>query len=1137
VHKSTRRSEKNKSKRMTLVVTEVLESRVLLSGAYNLATPLVDSLATTPTVSAATISPAGNTTAIAAPVAVSPGNVTSPGPVLTTLTPTLTWDAIASTGNNTASGITGYEIILSDSTLSKSYTYTVGTSVTSYTIASGVLTAGDSFVWNVRGMNGNVSGAPSAYMYFQAPAAAVLPTPTAISPGNATSPGPVLTTLTPTFSWSLNTVGANPVNTFTGFQINIADTTANKSYTYTTGASVTSYTIASGVLTAGDKFAWTVRAMNGNVSGSPSAYMYFQAPAAAVLPTPTAISPGNATSPGPVLTTLTPTLTWSLPSGTSTSGITGYEIILGDSTASKSYTYTTGVSVTSYTIASGVLTAGDSFVWNVRAMNGNVSGSPSAYMYFQAPAAAVLPTPTAISPGNATSPGPVLTTLTPTLTWGLPSGTSTSGITGYEIILGDSTASKSYTYTVGASVTSYTIASGVLTAGDSFVWNVRAMNGNVSGSPSAYMYFQTPAAAVLPTPTAVSPGNATSPGPVLTTLTPTFTWSLPSSGSNTTSGITGYQINIADTTASKSYSYTTGASVTSYTIAAGVLTAGDKFAWTVRAVNGNVSGPASSYMYFQAPTAAVLPTPTAISPGNATSPGPVLTTLTPTFTWSLPSGTSTSAITGYEIVIGDSTASKSYTYTVGASVTSYTIATGVLTAGDSFVWNVRAMNGNVSGPASSYMYFQTPAAAVLPTPTAISPGNTTSPGPVLTTLTPTLTWSVAEPVGATGTFTGFQINIADTTASKSYSYTVGASVTSYTLAAGVLTAGDSFVWNVRAMNGNVSGSPSTYLYFQTPPAAVSQAPTALTPGNATSPGPVISTTLPPTFTWTAISGVTGYQISIADSTAAKTYTYTVGASVTSYTIASGVLTAGDSFVWNVRGLNGNVSGPASNYLYFQTPTATVLPTPVAVSPGNATAPGPVLTTLTPTFSWTPVTAGVTNSTITGYQINIADTTAGKSYSYTVGASVSSYTIASGILTAGDKFVWNVRALNGNTSGLPGNYLYFQTPAAVVIPTPIVTGPGSTTSPGTQLTTLTPTLSWNPISSGITGFQVNLYNVTAANAGGSSTSNKLSYQVAASASSYTLPSGVLIAGDTYLWNVVALNGSQSGSPSTYLFFIA
>jgi hypothetical protein len=43
--------------------------------------------------------------------------------------------------------------------------------------------------------------------------------------------------------------------------------------------------------------------------------------------------------------------------------------------------------------------------------------------------------------------------------------------------------------------------------------------------------------------------------------------------------------------------------------------------------------------------------------------------------------------------------------------------------------------------------------------------------------------------------------------------------------------------------------------------------------------------------WDAVSGVTGYQINVYDSTAAKSTSYTVGASVTSYTPES--LTPGD----------------------------------------------------------------------------------------------------------------------------------------------------------------------------------------------------------------------------------------------------
>jgi hypothetical protein len=181
--------------------------------------------------------------------------------------------------------------------------------------------------------------------------------------------------------------------------------------------------------------------------------------------------------------------------------------------------------------------------------------------------------------------------------------------------------------------------------------------------------------------------------------------------------------------------------------------------------------------------------------------------------------------------------------------------------------------------------------------------------------------------------TGYQIYLTDETQGKTYSYQVGASVTSYTVAAGTLAAGDTFVWNVRVLFGTQSGPPSAYLYFQTPPAVTLPAPVAIGPGSTTSPGPATSSDTP-TFQWDAVTGVSalsGYQINVYDETSKTSYSFKTDAAATSYTVAAGVLTAGDAFVWNVRVLAGTQSGPPSSYLYFQTPSGSSSSNPPTVA--------------------------------------------------------------------------------------------------------------------------------------------------------------------------------------------------------------
>jgi hypothetical protein len=755
-------------------------------------------------------------------------------------------------------------------------------------------------------------------------------------------------------------------------------------------------------------------------------------------------------------------------------------------------------------------------------------------------AATVLPTPVADSPGTVAEPGPTLDTTTPTFSWHLPDGADASAVTGYQVNIFDQTKNKGFTYRVtGATATTFTLPAGVLRAGDKAVWNVRVRSGDRSGAPSAYLRFRAPGAVTsptLPAPVASGPGSATAPGPVLTTLTPTLTWAaVPAS-----SGATGYQVNIVDQTRNKTYTFIVpGATATSFTVPAGALGSGDKVVWNVRARSGDRSGPPSTYLYFQTPPEVAIPTPVADAPGTTTEPGPVVSSLTPTFTWHLPDGADASAVTGYQLTLFNKTLNKTFTYTiVGATTTSFTLPAGVLANGNNAVWNVRARRGDRSGAPSAYLNFQAPAEVAIPVPVADAPGSTTEPGPVLTTLTPTFTWHLPDSAN-TSVVTGYQVTVFNKTLNKSFAYVItGAGTTSFTLPAGVLRKGDKAVWNVRAQNGSRAGAPSAYLHFQAPAAEVQlPAPTAKSPGSTAAPGAVIET-VTPTFTWEPVSVGTGYQINVFDVTQNKAYTYTVtGAGTGSFTVpTSAPLPAGHKFVWNVRVMDGDRSGPPSTYLYFQTPPPVqqALPTPVADGPGTTTEPGPVVATLRPTLTWH-LPDGVDATGVTGYQLNVYNKTLAKNFVYAVsGASTTSFNLPAGVLRSGDKVVWNVRARGtGDRTGSPSAYLNFQAPAEVAIPTPIADGPGTAAEPGPVLSTLTPTFQWHLPSSAptsaLTGFQLNVYDATQ--------QKMYTYAVSgADATSFTLPAGVLHAGDRVVWNVRGVNGSRSGGPSAYLHFL-
>jgi hypothetical protein len=134
--------------------------------------------------------------------------------------------------------------------------------------------------------------------------------------------------------------------------------------------------------------------------------------------------------------------------------------------------------------------------------------------------------------------------------------------------------------------------------------------------------------------------------------------------------------------------------------------------------------------------AVVLPPPTLNSPGSSSPPGQLLSTFTPTLNWNPVTGASS-----YNVYVA--------TYPSGTVVadgnvttTSASIGSGSLQYGAEYDWYVATVNpAGEQGNASSQLYFQEPLPSA---PTLISPGSSSSPGPVLATLTPTLNWTAVN---------------------------------------------------------------------------------------------------------------------------------------------------------------------------------------------------------------------------------------------------------------------------------------------------------------------------------------------------------------------------------------------------------
>ncbi len=299
----------------------------------------------------------------------------------------------------------------------------------------------------------------------------------------------------------------------------------------------------------------------------------------------------------------------------------------------------------------------------------------------------------------------------------------------------------------------------------------------------------------------------------------------------------------------------------------------------------------------------------------------------------------------------------------------------------------------------------------------LAPGSASGPTAALATLTPTFTWSPVAGVS------GYQVQVLDRTDGVfAVVVDVGPAATAYTPKPGTLLPGRFFSWSVRDVTGAGVGGAHGHLYFGTP---VPPVPVAITAGDAGGDSRPILPTARPTLTWTAAADVSGYVLHVSDETTGAVVSRTVPATATGYTFGAGVLEPGHRFDWNVRDVIGTTTGRAvSNTAHFQLP---VLPAPATVGPGTAAAPGPVLTTATPTFAWDPVTSV---GGFSGYLFTLVDRTTGASTPVTLAASATSYTLPPGQLAAGHHYRWDVQLVDGTFTGpvARGEFRYFAAAA-------------------------------------------------------------------------------------------------------------
>ena len=404
-------------------------------------------------------------------------------------------------------------------------------------------------------------------------------------------------------------------------------------------------------------------------------------------------------------------------------------------------------------------------------------------------------------------------------------------------------------------------------------------------------------------------------------------------------------------------------------------------------------------------------------PGAATVVAPMgtISTATPSFSWMAVSGA-----THYQLWVNDaSTGAKiNVTYPAaavgcGAGTGTCTASPGVTLAPGTATWWIRTSNAAGAGPWS----VATTVTVAVPAATSTAPGaaSPVAPTGTISTATPSFSWTAVS----RATHYQLWVNDASTGAKINVTYPAaavgcGAGTGTCTVSPGVTLAPGAATWWILTSNAAGNGPWSAASSFVV-------AAATLTPGAATlvAPTGTISTATP-SFSWTAISGATHYQLWVNDASAGAKITTTYpaaaagcGAGTGTCTVSPGVtLAPGAARGWILTS-NAAGNGPWSTALSFVVSAGTLTP------PGAATlvAPTGTISIATPSFSWTAV-SGATN-----YQLWVNDASTGGKINVTYlaaavgcGAGTGTCTASPGVTLAPGTATWWILTSNAAGAG-------------------------------------------------------------------------------------------------------------------------
>jgi titin len=696
----------------------------------------------------------------------------------------LDWDPPAVTGG---SDITGYTVQVS---LDGGTVWSYALSATASAATAAGLTNGQAYVFRVAATN-NYGIGP-----YSAASASATPVGAPASPTNllatAANSGASLT-------WSAPTNNGGSV--LTDYAVEYS---ANAGQAWTVFADGTSTSTSATVtgLTNGQAYVFRVAARN---AVGTSAYATYMTP---VYPigVPDQVASLTATHGNAQVT-----LQWQAPSANNVGGITDYVIQRSTDSGATWSTLSDGTNTdTSYFVTQ--LTNGTAYQFRVSAVNSVGAGPYSASTGNVTPRTLPgAPTGLTATPGNSQI----------ALSWTAPASNGGAAITDYQIQVSVAGGAYSTVTKSASTATSYT-ATG-LTNGTAYTYRVATVN---SEGASAYVT----SSSVTPQTVPLAPTNVAG---TVGNGSVTVRWSAPTDSGG--SVITDYLIQYS----TDGTSWTTvsdGTSTVLQTTVAG-LTNGISYTFRVAAVSavgtGNYSTPSSAFIPIGPPGA---PTNAAISGGN-----------TQMFaSWTPPTSTGGTPITGYVLQYRRSTTTTWTTYGTVDAVLEYTISG--LTNGFTYFFRVAAVNaagtGAYSAESASVVVGQVPAAVSGLTMTSRFANNAT------TDTTLTLSWTAPNAYGSI--ITDYVIQTS-TASSGPWTVLADSASSSTTATFAGIQALTTYYYRVYAVSTVGAGPPTT---------------TPLVVRIAQAPGiPTITATAAAgyvTLTWPAVAengaAITGYKL-------------------------------------------------------------------------------------------------------------------------------------------------------------------------------------------------------------------------------------------------------------------------------------